>query len=95
MQIANIENWSIQQSNDNPFQAPELKKMRLCGDVYSHPNFEDGSYIATSSVQEIDLIKGEVITRNTIYQLGKIQEEYFKYCEENNVKDLELLKQYR
>lgn len=94
MKIANIENWSIKTSDDNLFRAPELKNKRLCGNVYNHPNFEDGKPVHSSSIQDIDLVKGRVVTRNTVYQLGKVDKDYLAYCEKANVKDLDLLKKY-
>ncbi|GEM_PF-2218709 len=96
--VVTIENWSIQESGNNPFMAPELRSKILCGNVYNHPRIEDGKYVHTSSIQssvDLDLIKGIVKTRNTTYQLGKIDRRYLEYCEENNVKDLELLRKYK
>ncbi len=94
MKVVNIENWSIQDANDNPFAAPELRRRVLCGIVYNHPKFEDGTYVSTSSAEEIDLVNGTVTTRNNTYQLGKIDDKYLEYCEKSNVKDLELIRKY-
>lgn len=94
MKTVSIENWSMF-TDDTPFLAPELRKMYLQGNVYNHENFEDGQFVYTSSIQDIDLENGRVNTRNTIYQLGKIDEEYLEFCEGNNVKDLELLRKYK
>lgn len=96
--VVNIENWSIQEKDNNPFMAPELRSKMLCGNVYNHPRIEDGKYVHTSSIQnsaDLDLTNGTVKTMNTTYQLGKIDEKYLEYCEEHNIKDLELIRKYK
>lgn len=94
MKTVNIENWSMFMDG-SPLLAPELRKMYLQGNIHNHENFKDGTFVRTSSIQDIDLENGKVTTRNTIYQLGKIDEEYLEFCEGNNVKDLELLRKYK
>ncbi len=47
---------------------------KLVGVVYGHPFFEDGTGVTTSTVlSPPDNIKegGEIVTKHTIYQLGK------------------------
>ena len=89
-----IECWSICLDCTNIFQAPELCKKYLQGNVYGNDRFKEGTFIHTSSIQEIDLDNGIVKTRNSTYKLGKIDEEYLEYCEQNNVNDLDKLRKF-
>jgi hypothetical protein len=72
-----IENWSIVEKADNPYQAPELRKQYLRGTVYNHPIKGDGKLVITSSIiKEED---GYIITNSgSIYELGTVDEEYEK-----------------
>lgn len=47
-------NWFIEEYTRNEFQAPELAGHRLCGNVYGHPSFTDGSFIHTSRIVGIE-----------------------------------------
>tara|TARA_Y100000296_G_scaffold28962_1_gene33778 strand:+ start:757 stop:1053 length:297 start_codon:yes stop_codon:yes gene_type:complete len=82
--IVGIENWSIVEGNKlNPYQAPELQTIKIHGEVYGHPDFEDGKEVTTSTV-----IKREgrfINTRNTRYHLGYPSMDYTAYCVENNL----------
>ena len=74
-----LENWSI--GVDNPYQAPELQKKRLHGDIYDDEKgrFPDGSSVSTSSIQELNLKENYAMTRNTKYILGKPDQDYIRY----------------
>lgn len=87
-----LENWSITTNNDNPFLAPELRSIRIHGEVYQHENFTDGTKVTTSSVQELDLECNQAQTRNTLYTLGNPSEDYLKWLEQHG-KSLEDYKQ--
>lgn len=80
-----LENWSIITNSKNPFFAPELQSRSLHGNVYGHPNFNDGDPVSTSTLKEFDYKNRVAKTRNTEYELGKISEEYQKCLEENNI----------
>jgi hypothetical protein len=61
--VANLENW---------FQLGQL----LFGEVYGHPNFEDGSFVQVSGKH--DFSKGvptHITTKNTVYIIGQLQSE--------------------
>lgn len=77
-----LENWSI--GVDNPYQAPELQKKRLHGDIYDDEKgrFPDGSSVSTSLIQELNLKESYAMTRNTTYILGEPDKEYIKWLEE-------------
>jgi hypothetical protein len=72
---ARIENWSIV---DNlifhGFRKLEPGQ-RLTGYLMGHSNLPNG-VIYTSVIQGVDTANGLVETGNTIYQLGKVNEEY-------------------
>lgn len=72
---ARIENWSIV---DNlifhGFRQLEPGQ-RLTGYLMGHSNLPNG-VIYTSVIQSVDAANGLVETGNTIYQLGKVNEEY-------------------
>lgn len=49
-----MKNWFIEEKARNDFQAPELRAKVLCGNVYGHPKFPDGSFIHTSRIVAIE-----------------------------------------
>ncbi len=79
-----LENWGLccGQALRNPYMAPELQKIYLCGTVYGHPNHQDGKFITTSRVIAVRK-KGHretmVDTRSgSVYVLGTVDPEYEK-----------------
>ena len=87
---ARLENWSIVAANElTVYEAPELQRYKLQGDVYGHPGFEDGEFITTSTIMSEDVKKyGTVETRNTSYELGTPSDHYLIWCKKNGVKKL-------
>lgn len=78
-----IDNWSICNQDDNPYQAPEVKKDCLRGKVYGHPDHADGEYIITSVILEAD---GQYArTRNNLYILSNIDPRYLEWLENNDM----------
>lgn len=77
-----LENWYICNPNVktiDAYIAPELISHHLYGQVYNHSSYIDGDFILTSSI--ISVNKNHVITANgTIYELGKPNIEYVKWC---------------
>lgn len=63
---ARIENWYTQRTSSG--------KIRLIGEVYGHPYQPDGKHVMTSSI--VKLSTKTVETENTIYTLGKQNEEF-------------------
>jgi hypothetical protein len=55
--IPKIDNWSITNN-------------RLVGNVYNHPNFDDGEHIITSPITHIDTAIGIARTKSMDYFLG-------------------------
>lgn len=63
-----INNWSVTPDTSEPYLAPELRKSRLVGVVYGHPELEDGTFIRTSVIDKVE--NGLVVTRSgTRYEL--------------------------
>ena len=89
-----LENWSCQSIDDISNTKPEDIKMVFCGNVYNHKSIDDGTYVHTSTVKEINLKEGFIITRNSKYKLGKVDKEYLLWCIDHNVSDLEEVKKY-
>ena len=78
-----LENWSIVTVPLNPYQAPELIKMRLSGEVYGDTRFDDGAQVTTSSVVALDTVKKVASTNNTEYKLGSIDPPFQSYLDDN------------
>lgn len=83
-----LENWSCCSSIDDPWMSPELKVLlgglQLQGEVYGHPKFVDGKHVVTSSVQSVE---GKVVkTKNTEYELGKVNPDFKKFIEKSGYK---------
>lgn len=79
-----LENWSVC-SNASEFMAPELRIKHLTGIVYGHKYLKDGANVATSTLIKLDLANKVAETKNTIYDLGEINPDYKKWCEDNNI----------
>ncbi len=79
MQKATLENWSVVSFCDE-YTAPECKKYNLFGNVYNHPRFENGDFIYTSYIKEVN---GKIVqTYNTEYTLGKPDKKYVEKCKQ-------------
>lgn len=66
-----IKDWAFisGEAKPNPFRAPELNPIRLHGKIFGSEKFEDGTYIATSSIQRMFEEQGVIIveTKNSKY----------------------------
>lgn len=81
MKIVKIENWKI--INGNDFLPPEQAIMSLCGNVYGHHSFIDGKFVVTSPIYSS--CGRYVCTTNTMYYLGEVDPDYFKWIKANNL----------
>lgn len=74
---AYITDWAFR-STGNGYQAPELCRFVLTGNVYKHPKHDEGKHVKTSSVTET---QGRfVATRSgSVYFLGIVSKGYRKY----------------
>jgi len=71
-----IENWSTYLYPNNEYLAPELRPMILQGNIYEDSRFDDGSFIHTSRLIEIDIKNKFAKTSRTEYILGEPYEEF-------------------
>lgn len=83
--IVRLEDWSIIQVTDNPYQAPELGRPALHGDAFGHPRFPDGSSITTGTIQKFDSKTMTAETNRTKYKLGKMADQFRRYLEKDNI----------
>ena len=70
-----IDNWAAVENESCPFQAPELRPIKLTGWVSNHPIHKDGP-ISTSLVQMLDESAGVAWTLSTEYELGAPSAEF-------------------
>lgn len=79
-----LENWSlgyVGESEDNTYLAPELAVCNLSGNVYGHPDFDEGEFIHTSRIMKVE---GKTVqTRNTLYELGQVCTDYLAWYKAN------------
>lgn len=78
--VIKIENWALIFTQPDPYTAPECCPSRLTGNVFGHPDFEDGTFVSTSTILEAsgNLVK----TKNNTYLLVNPCEKYVKWCQE-------------
>lgn len=70
-----LEHWSIVFYGDNPYMPPENAPKALHGNVYGHPNHDDGREVTTSPITRID--DGKVHTSSgSVYELGDVDPDY-------------------
>ena len=57
----------------------------LQGNAYGHPNFEDGKFVVTSKVMDLDISNGRSSTYSgREYILGQTNQEWIVWLRENN-----------
>ena len=85
--IVAIENWAVVQ-RAVALSYEELEPGRhLMGKVFGgHRGLPDADSIYTSPILHVDVAKGLVETRNTVYQLGKPSDGYKTWEQERNEK---------
>jgi hypothetical protein len=66
---AELKNAVIAAEPHNP------QKFRLRGDVYGHPNFQDGEMVETSRILKLDFVNNTAETKNTIYKFSLVSSE--------------------
>jgi hypothetical protein len=72
-----LENWYIGAKID-PYMAPESIYPRFCGNVYNHPDIEDGAFVVISYAKTYDIKTDELVCVSRRYKLGKVDEDYEK-----------------
>ena len=75
-----VKDWAFIDGFNNPFIAPELITLRLCGKVYGSEKFPDGTNVVSSSIQRMFEERGVIIveTRNSKYIIreNEVSKEY-------------------
>lgn len=67
--------WALVYKESNPYNAPELQSVCLCGNARLHPRFRNGENITTSRIIG-KTEDGCVRTLNTTYELGLPSDSY-------------------
>ncbi|MGA8530614.1 MAG: hypothetical protein WB622_12930 [Acidobacteriaceae bacterium] len=78
--IVRIENWAVVSSVIYDGFCELEPGRRLTGDVLAHTHLRNG-LIYTSAILDVDRRRGFVETRNTIYELGRVNPEYEQWRE--------------
>jgi len=79
--LAKIDNWSVVGSVVLEGYRELEPGQRLTGEVLGHTNLPNG-IIYTSAILSIDLENRVVETRNTVYELGQVNENYERWSTE-------------
>ena len=93
-----LENWSLCLYQSSPYEAPELSRTVVAGEIYDDENgrFEDGEKIRTGTVQELDMDEGILKTNRTTYELGSPDKDWIVWLEEQGYKSVnDALKLYK
>lgn len=70
-----LENWAIVALPSDPYEAPELWRQSIYGDVYDNPRFDDGTRVTTSRI--VGKRNGNVVTKSgSEYELGQVSAQY-------------------
>ena len=85
MILPRLENWSIVQCDNYPYLAPELRAIKLCGEIYDDERYFGGKRIQTSRLTEFN-VEGKYAKTysGTYYDLGEIDPAYEKWLKSNN-----------
>lgn len=78
-----IENWAVVDDLISHGYRQLQPGQRLTGTILSTTNLPKGT-IYTSVIQNVDAKAGQVETFNTIYQLGKMDEDYERWLGEQD-----------
>lgn len=77
--MSKIENWSIQIKIADVYKAPEQGVSIVVGKVYDDVRACDGAGISTSRIVNLDIKNMTIQTKNTLYNLGKIDPDFERY----------------
>jgi hypothetical protein len=83
--VYTIKKWFVKYNSEDPYLAPERKMIMVGGEIYDHPNFEDGSVITTSTIKDVH--QRYVLTyTGTVYKLfGRPRKEYMQFLKDNGI----------
>lgn len=81
-----IEDWSIEQTKTSDC---------LVGVVYGHPSKPDGTLVQTTNIVSFDVLGRMARTKSgSLYILGRPNEEYVRFCRDNDSIYTDLLEGY-
>ena len=78
-----LENWKIVKHAPSLYTAPELMTPTLVGNVYNHEKHSDGKMVQTSNLVALNIQQRIGVTKNTVYDLGKVDEKWLRWITEN------------
>ena len=81
--VYTLSDWWVKQTD--VYTAPECAVKIICGRVFGHPRFPDGSFIESSEIKDA---KGRYIltSKGTVYKLhGRPHRDYVKWMKENGI----------
>lgn len=80
-----LREWSVVDTSDDPYLAPEQRPLKVKGKVYDNPRFTEGEEIVTSHIVGVE---GRIVrTRSGSEYLldGPPEEAYVAWCLKNGV----------
>ena len=78
-----LSNWSVVNSNQNPYQAPEQGSPSLRGTVTGHNSVPDGTDVVTSRLIMLDIDNCKGVTCNTTYELSNPSINWLDWVDQN------------
>jgi hypothetical protein len=80
--MAKLEQWMVS-TIGGPYEAPELHKTVLFGEVHGHKRFSAGKRVRTSEVLYLNTKERKAVTRSgTAYELGEVNTEWRLWLDE-------------
>jgi len=79
-----LENWALCFNSFDFYTSIERQNISLQGNVYGNPKFEEGKFVITSKVMDLDIPNRKAITYSgTRYTLGTPDQEWISWLKEN------------
>jgi hypothetical protein len=79
---AKIDNWAVVDSVSSPDFRELEPERRLTGTIFGHANLPNG-VIYTSAIVSIDSANRLVETRNSVYELGEMSDDYGRWSRDH------------
>ncbi|HEY9732296.1 MAG TPA: hypothetical protein V6C89_10310 [Drouetiella sp.] len=86
--MVRMENWAVVFAEGSPYLPPDLRPRKLHGDVYGHPDFEDGHRVLTSVIvaSSRKTEDGHVVqTASREYLLGAPSKKYLEWLKAQDI----------
>ena len=79
-----IERWAVKPARGSDFSAPEVRGIRLRGDVFGHPRHPDGNRVSTGPIVKVE---GRTVTTESgsVYVLGAPDPRYLEWLAEEGI----------